>query len=388
MKWLISLVIAVVVLGTLVLWLAPGAVESSMNAIQEDTSVKPTAQAQQLHQTLQIADLHADSTLWHRDLLERADRGQVDIPRLREGNVAVQMFTTVTKSPLGLNNESNSADALDTITFLAVGQRWPRATWTSLKQRALYQANVLADLERRAPEEFSFIKNQADLQTLLAQRASGSNIVGGLLGTEGSHALDGELSAVKELYAAGFRMMSLQHFFDNKVGGSLHGLSQAGLTEFGKAVVDKMEAMNIMIDVSHSSPAVVEDVLDRVNRPLIVSHTGFYGHCQTARNISDELMQRIATAGGLIGVGYWDSAVCDTSVSSIVSAIRYGIDLVGVDHVALGSDFDGTVITPFDTSQLSLLTTQMLATGFTEHEIRQVMGENTLRFFAENLPAD
>ena len=80
-------------------------------------------------------------------------------------------------------------------------------------------------------------------------------------------------------------MMSLQHFFDNKLGGSLHGESAEGLTDFGENAVDLMQKQGIMIDVAHSSSQVVKDVLQRSHIPLIVSHTGFYGHCQSERNI-------------------------------------------------------------------------------------------------------
>ena len=388
MKGVLSPLVILAVLIGLFFTFAPGLFESSTNKVLPADFRQPTPAAIKLHQSLNIGDLHADSTLWQRDLLKRGDRGHVDIPRLREGNVAVQVFTTVTKSPMGMNNVQNSADAVDTITFLAIAQRWPVTTWKSRKLRALHQASVLHDIASRAPKEFSLIMDRGDLTKLLAARASGSQIIGGIIGTEGSHALDGDVAAIDELFNAGFRVMSLQHFFDNKLGGSLHGLSGDGLTEFGRDAVDRMIEKEIIIDVAHSSHAVVSDVLARSSRPLIVSHTGFYSHCQSSRNISDELMQKIAAAGGLMGVGYWDSAVCEANVSSIVSSIRYGIDLVGEDHVALGSDFDGSVATPLDTSQLIRLTTEMLARDFTETEIRKVMGENILQFMTQNLPAN
>jgi membrane dipeptidase len=386
--------IAVIIVAVLLLILAlalslgPARLEGGMNTVIPHPGYEVSAQARALHKNLVIGDLHADSTLWQRDLLQRSDRGHVDVPRMREGNVALQMFTSVTKSPSGLNYEKNASDARDNITSLALLQAWPPATWNSLTERALYQAGRLHAMAGQAPEQFQLVLSAKDLETLLSRRANGEVVVGGILGTEGSHALDGKLDNIDTLYEVGFRMMSLQHFFDNKLGGSLHGESGAGLTEFGRQAVDKMLARGIMIDVSHSSSRVVEDVLARSSAPLIVSHTGFYGHCQCPRNISDELMQKIAAAGGIIGVGYWDGAVCEATPRNIVRAMRYGIDLVGENHVALGSDYDGSIAAPFDTSELVVLTDEMLKANFTEAEIRKVMGENMMRFLGDNLPVD
>ncbi len=123
--------------------LAPSIVEKSKNSIEPHAPYTVSNRAAALHKTLTIGDWHADSLLWKRDLLKRSDRGQVDIPRLQEGNVAIQMFTAVTKSPSGLNYEHNSADATDNITLLAIGQLWPLRTWQSLFERAMYQAEKL-----------------------------------------------------------------------------------------------------------------------------------------------------------------------------------------------------------------------------------------------------
>jgi len=147
-----------------------------------------------------------------------------------------------------------------------------------------------------------------------------------------------------------------------------------------------MMRLGVIIDVAHSSEATVDDVLGMIDRPVIVSHTGVYGACESARNISDDHMVRIAGAGGLIGIGYWEGAICDNSPAGIVRSIRYAIDLVGVEHVALGSDYDGATTVTLDTSELAVLTQTMLDEGFTEHEIRSVMGGNAVQFFLENLP--
>jgi len=384
-KILVSLVLLVLV-GFAFVQIAPPLIEKSLNQVTPLVEASVSPEVLGFHDSLIVGDLHADSLLWNRDLLKRSDRGHVDFPRLREGNVALQMLTTVTKSPKGQNIHANEAGASDNITSLVISQAWPVGTWQDLSERALYQAQKLHELVARAPDEVALIQSQDDLKVLLAERAAGKPVVGALLGTEGSHALSGELGNIDRLFNAGFRMMSLQHFFDNKLGGSLHGKSKLGLTSFGRDAVNQMLKLGIMIDVAHSSEAVVRDVLTLSGGPVIVSHTGFRGHCDSSRNFSDDLMKAIAAQGGLIGVGYWQQAVCDISAAGVAGAIVYGVNLVGEDAVALGSDYDGSVITSFDTSKLHLITAALLEQGLSEEQVRKVMGGNMVRYLANNLP--
>ncbi len=365
---------------------APAVVEQKFNRLEAHAPYLISEQARQLHQSLLIGDWHADSLLWNRDLAKRHDYGHVDFPRLQEGNVALQMFTTVTKSPSGLNYEHNEVDASDNITSIAILQRWPISTWGSLTARAVVQADKLHLFAQQNMQNFMLITSKQQLAEFILQRQTNTRMVGGLLGTEGSHALDGELSNIQLLFDKGFRMMSLHHFFDNKLGGSLHGASQGGLSLFGRDALTKMQALGIMVDVSHSSEKVVQEVLEFSQSPLLISHTGFQGHCQTPRNISDNLMQTIASKGGLIAVGYWDAAVCGISPKNVAESIKYGVQLVGEDHVALGSDYDGAVTVAFDTSELAVLTQELLKAGLGEGQIRKVMGGNMLTFLQDNLP--
>ena len=375
-------------LGALVfLVFGPAQVEKGLNVVEPHSDYQISEQAQELHDSLIIGDWHADSALWKRDLADYGSRGHVDIPRLQKGNVALQMFTTVTKSPRGQNYEENETAARDNITTLVLAQLWPRATWSSLTARAVFQAQKMHDLAQREPNNVRLIKSQSDLAQFASDRQNNSTLVGGLIGTEGSHALDGKLENIQLLFDNGFRMMSLQHFFDNKLGGSLHGVSQAGLTDFGRQAVAEMQRLGIIIDVAHSSESVVEGVLQLSSRGLVVSHTGFKGYCDSPRNISDSLMQSIASNGGLIAVGYWEGAICGTSPAQIAGAIAYGIQLVGADHVALGSDFDGSVTTALDTSELVAITQALLDLGVDTVDIRKVMGANMQQFLAKQLPA-
>ena len=391
LKVIAVIIVLIVVLGAGVFFaVVPGMVEKSMNKVVEHSTYDISQAARDKHARLIIMDWHSDSLLWNRDLMKRSNYGHMDVPRLVEGNVAIQMFTAVTKSPKGQNYESNTADS-DNITILAIAQLWPLGAWSSLYERAIYQAQRLHECVSKEPERLKIIRRQSDLiQALQARAKTNSNgsggMVLGLLGIEGCHCLEGKLENVKGLYDAGYRMISLHHFFDNELGGSLHGINHEGLTEFGRQVVRELEGLEIIIDVAHSSPAVVDDVLQMASRPVVVSHTGVHGICRTSRNISDEQMQRIAEKGGLICIGYWDGAVCNITPDGIVKSLRYAIDLVGVDHVALGSDYDGSTTVAFDTSELSVLTQKMMDHGFSDMEIAKVMGGNSVRFLSANLP--
>lgn len=378
--------ITVVIIGCSYLWFVPPLLEKQFNHVEAHPAWPVSAKAQALHDTLTVGDWHSDALLWRRSLNQQSDYGHVDVPRLQTGNVAIQMFTTVTKSPEGQNYEKNSSDAGDNITLLALAQAWPPRTWNSLSERALYQAGRLHEFAAEAPEQLKVVTTATELKWVLQQRAEGKKIVAGLIGTEGSHALDGKLENVQRLYDAGFRMMSLQHFFDNKLGGSLHGTSGAGLSEFGQQVVKRINQLNIVLDVSHSSEQVVKDVLALSDSPIVVSHTGLQGHCDSARNISDSLMQAIATKGGLIALGYWDGAMCEITPKNIAAAIVYGIELVGAEHISLGSDFDGSVSTVFDTSELAAITHELVEAGVSDDNIRKVMGANMVNFLLTQLP--
>lgn len=382
-KWLGALLALVLLAGGAYVFLVlPPSVDDKMNAVTPHEPYAISEDAKTLHQSLRIADLHADTMLWARDPAERHNRGHTDLPRLRDGGVNLQVFSATTKSPKGQNYEENSGDS-DQITLVAVLQRWPIRTWTSIYERAAYQAQRLQKLERENAGYFQFVRSADDLRAALA-----NNRLAGLFLIEGAHPLEGEIANLDRLYDEGLRIVGLQHFFDNELGGSLHGTSGAGLTDFGREVIRRANEKSMIVDVAHSSEAVVRDVLNLTDRPLIVSHTGFNGHCESPRNISDDLMVEIADAGGLIAVGFWADVTCGPAPDDIADAIAYGVALVGADHVALGSDFDGTVTTPFDASEMAALTQALLDKGLEEPTIRAVMGENAIRFFLENLPKE
>lgn len=387
MKKFVLGILALVGIGIACFFLfVPGIAAKKLNRVEAHAPYEISAESQKLHNSLTVMDWHADSLLWQRDLLERDDKGLVDFPRLREGNVAVQMFTTVTKSPAGLNYEKNAENARDQITLLAFGQLWPVRTWQNLTERALYQSEKLHKFEARDPDNIKIIKTRADLLELLAKRSQGKMITGALIGAEGGHALSGKLENLDRLDAAGFRMIGLTHFFDNKLGGSLHGTSEKGLSDFGRQVVEAMEAKKIIIDLAHTSQQMAKEVLAMATRPVVVSHTGIYSHCETKRNFPDELMKQIADKGGLIAIGFWKDVTCDASPKGVAKTLIAAVNLLGEDRVALGSDYDGSVPFAFDASELASLTQELLNAGLTETTIGKIMGGNSIEFLKNNLP--
>jgi len=239
-------------------------VDADMNAVTARGTHDITEAAQELHDALWVADLHADNLLWRRDPAKRHDYGHVDLPRLVEGGVEFQIFSAVTKSPEGLNFDGNDADAPDQITKLAQAQLWPPRTWGSIYERATYQAQRLQKLERAG--RVHIVRSRADM-------AKTDRLLGLLL-TEGSHPLEGDLDNIARLHAEGYH-----------------------------AIID-------------------------------------------------------------------------------------AVTLLGVEAVALGSDFDGTVTTSLDSSELAAITDALMQRGLSDAHIRAVMGENARRFFTENLPAE
>jgi membrane dipeptidase len=383
-KWLWGLAALLLVSAIGFFGFAPGYVEGSMNRIDGKPLPKVRAEAIALHKTLTIVDLHSDTLMWKRDMLDRADRGHMDLPRLQEGNVALQVFSSVTKTPKGQNYDANGADS-DNITLLTVAQLQPMRTWGSLLERSLWHATKL---DRAADSDDSYLRKvmQADhIDALLNVRRSRKPLVGAMLSIEGLQNLEGKAENLDTLYAAGFRMAGLTHFFDNELAGSMHGIKKGGLTPLGRDVIARMEAKGMIVDIAHCSQTCVTEILAMARRPVVSSHGGVQATCKVNRNLSDEHIKGVAKTGGVIGIGYWDAAVCDTSPKSIAAAMKHVRDLVGIEHVALGSDYDGATTVRFDTSKLVQVTQALMDAGFTPDEIRAVMGGNALRVIRAGL---
>ena len=385
LKGLVLLVFLAITAFFIYMFTVPAKLMVSKNVTLERGPYPVSEEAQALHDGLFVADLHCDATLWQRDLLDRDTRGHVDVPRLLEGNIALQGFTATTKAPYGQNSQATE-DKLDQMVPLTFFSGWPASTWLSSHERALYQSRLLYEAARKSDGVLRVIETKEDLEEYMKAREENPNITAGFLGVEGLHAIEGDLEKVRVLYNAGYRMMAPTHFFDNLVGGSMHGMKKYGLTEFGKVVIEFMQELHILIDLAHCSSKVVDDILAMAKGPVVTSHTGVKGTCDNNRNLSDEQLIGIANTGGVIGIGFFDFAVCGDDVDSIIEAIVYTVDLVGVDYVGLGSDFDGAVVVPMDATGMAMLTEGLMERGYSEEDIAKIMGGNIARVLKESLP--
>jgi microsomal dipeptidase-like Zn-dependent dipeptidase len=360
-------------------------VERRHNRVHRPPPYRASDRALELHRTLDVVDLHADSLLLGRDLVVRSRQGHVDIPRLIEGGIAIETFAAAVKLPRHLNLQRND-DRSDDVTLLALAERWPPKTWRSLLQRALHLADRARRFSERSDGMLLLIDSRQRLASYLERRRSDRGMTAAILAIEGAHALEGDVANVDRVADAGFVMMSPAHFFDTTFGGSAHGVEKGGLTPLGREMVERMEARGMIVDVAHASAATIDDVLRIAKRPVVASHSGVNGTCESIRNLSDDQVRGIAATGGVIGIGFWPAAVCGDDAGAIARAIGHAASVAGVDHVALGSDFDGNVTVPFDATGMPLLVDALLDVGFADAEIGAVMGGNAIRVLTETLP--
>ena len=383
---LIGLLILIIIAATTFFMVGPAVIEEGRNKIVPATMPEVTAEAQGLHDTLQIVDMHSDTLMWDRDILERSDRGHVDVPRLKEGNVALQVFSSVTKSPKGQNVDGNDDDS-DNITPLVIAQAQPPRTWFSMTERSLYHAEKLQTAADNSDGELMFVKTKGDLEQLIDERVAGNDVTGAMFSVEGLHNLEGDISNVDRLYDAGMRMAGFAHFFDNDVTGSMHGVERGTLTPFGEEVFHTLEDRGVIIDLTHSSHEAVATMLEMATNPVVLSHGGVQGTCDNNRNVTDDEIRGVAATGGVVGIGYFENAVCEMSVDAVVDAIDHVVAIGGIETAALGSDYDGNVTVGWDTSKIASITQVLMDRGYSGEDIAAIMGGNTLRVMKQVLPA-
>lgn len=405
--WLTITLAVVMVMGLGACQYGAELYDRQMNQIRPDLEAPvPKPEDTAFHQSLLVADLHADTLKWERDLLERADFGHVDVPRLMEGNVGLQVFAIVTSSPIRWPwRDCVRRGGIDNAAVLAALQGRPAF---STRARALHQVERFKDAAARsktgAGPELRLIESAEDVHRLVADRQAGKDVIGGILAVEGAHWIGGgDADAgevredVRELFDSGVRVFAPTHRFDNDLAGSSEGCARYGLTEQGRVALAEAERLGMAVDLAHMSPAGIRDAAAMLERPFMVSHTGIQAGCEApcrpARNLSDDEIAHVIGSGGIIGVGFWPQAI-GRSIWRVADVMEHIMDIAEdlerepSRYVALGSDYDGSVTPLIDVSRLDVLTAVMRQRSdpFDDDAIRDIAGRNACRLFAMVLP--
>jgi len=384
-KIMLSLIAIPIFLGATYLLLPPLNVEKFFGPTASIDDSANTLAAPYALRNLFVADMHADTLLWKRSLAERSDRGHADLHRLMDVNVGLQIFMSVVEAPDDVDSDAIQQEG-DQITTVALLDKWPYKTLGSYKERALYHASKLFGAAESSNGKLKVLLSKEDLVAGRQNWQTKDGPLLAILGMEGAHATEFKVENVEELFDFGFRSMGLAHYSDTEFAGSSSGMTKHGLTDRGKVLIKKMNAIGMIVDVAHLSNQGIEDVLNMTEKPVYSSHTGVYATCSKARNLPDTIIKKIAQSQGLIGIGFFEGAICGNALEDIVGAIKHVRDLVGSEYVGLGSGWDvaSLAITP---TELPDLTQALLDQGLSEKEVRDVMGRNIARFFLENLPS-
>jgi membrane dipeptidase len=278
----------------------------------------------------------------------------------------------------------------------------PRYLPAGAKQRALDMIGVVHEQVARHSDELALARTVADVREAVAQGR-----IAALMGLEGGHAIEDDLANLREFYDLGVRCMTLtwsntHNWADSSNDEARHG----GLTEFGREVVQEMNRLGMIVDVSHVSDETFFDALEISRAPVMASHSSVRAIADHPRNMSDDMLRAVGRNGGIVMInfsenfidpdkaGVWPSVRHwisnlgwkDTPFGLLIDHIEHVIRVAGIDHVGLGSDFDGTLFLPEgvkDVSQFPSITMELLRRGHGEEDVRKVLGENALRVFSE-----
>ncbi|MDY6820917.1 MAG: dipeptidase [Deferribacterota bacterium] len=319
-----------------------------------------------IHYNLNLVDLHCDTLLNisdnNTDIAKRNNIGHIDIPRMIGGGVDIQVFAAWV-APDYYPDRSFERTA----TLIKAFKGTVRST------SVLEQAYNTSDLKR--------IKKEGKIAAILA--------------IEAGDALEGKLENLDYFYRQGVRYITLTWNYSNQIADGVSksfkgsNRSNGGLTPFGRAVIERMNQLGMLVDVSHLSEESFWDVIKASKSLVIASHSNAWQVCNHERNLKDEQIVAIASKGGVIGVANVAPYLNDSgeaTIDDIIKHINYIVDLVGINHVSIGSDFDGTDEVAKDLEDSSYfpnLTRRLIEEGYTLDDVKKIMGENFIRVFKE-----
>jgi len=219
--------------------------------------------------------------------------------------------------------------------------------------------------------------------------------IAAVIGVEGGHTIENSIDKLVQLYNMGMRYLTItwNNSTNWAVSASDSRTNTVGLSEFGKNVIRKMDSLGVIIDVSHVGIKTISDILEVTKNPIMATHSGVRAIKNSSRNLYDNQIKAIANSGGVIGIVFYPTFIGDadndgdSDIADVIAHIDYIVNLVGVDYVAIGSDFDGTsgylVEGLSDVTKYPVLTMALLKHGYTHAQIRKILGENFLRIFKQ-----
>jgi len=367
-----------------------------------------SARAKKLHFSCIVVDTHDDTTQRFLDgkfdIGERSSSGSIDIPRMKEGGLGAIFFSIWIPS---------------------------KVTGPEAVNRAMTQIDALREQVRKHPKDLTLATTAAEVREARKQGKTAA-----LIGVEGGHMINANLGVLRSYAALGVRYMTLTHsgndeWADSSTDKAVHN----GLTDFGKDVVREMNRLGVIVDISHVSDKTFYDALEVSKAPLFASHSSCRAICDAARNMTDQMIKDLAAKGGVVQINYHvgflsqefrDAEKADPEINKAISAevtkrcgenegcqliegdritreyveqgklprvdfskiiehIDHAVKVVGVEHVGLGSDFDGANM-PYgmeDATKLPKITEALLKKGYSEGDVKKILGENTLRVMTE-----
>ncbi|NLG70009.1 MAG: membrane dipeptidase [Firmicutes bacterium] len=322
--------------------------------------------ARRLHFDSLVFDAHADTIAidvveGRRHLDETGRGGHVDLQRLAAGGVGVQIFSLYVPPTVPTPH-----NALRALTIL----------------------DALAAEVQRSSDRIVWIRRAQDLE-----EARRSRKLGVIASLEGCEVLAGSLAVLRTLYRLGVRAAGLTGNVRNEVADGVGEPRAAGLTAFGKEVVAEMDRLGMVVDVSHLSEAGFWEVMEIGRHPVIASHSNARAICDHVRNLTDDQIRALARKGGVMGINFFPGFLRKegpATLDDVVRHIDHVVELVGPDHVGLGSDYDGISRVPQgleDPSHLPALTEALVRRGYDDLAIRKILGDNFARVFTAVLGA-
>jgi membrane dipeptidase len=319
------------------------------------SSVLPRS-ALRFHRDAVVVDLHADTLLQvaegARSLGVRSRTGHVDLPRLRAGGVDVQVFAV----------------------WIAPQYAPDRGYARAMELLGAFQREL-----GRSSDRLVLCTTVEEIR-----RAVASGKTAAVLSVENGEAIGDRLENLDTLYRHGVRILSLTWNGSNRLADGVGGTEHGGLTPLGRQVLARMQHLGIVVDVSHLSEVAFWQVLEATRGPVVATHSNAAAVHPHPRNLTDDQLQAIARRGGVVGVNFVPEFLGGASLAHVVRHVRHMVEVMGPDHVALGSDFDGTSTTPeglADVSHLPALTAALLRSGLRPEIVRKFLGENALRVF-------